>query len=65
MNGSIIEIITAAIAAARQAGLDSGDERVAARAVLMARDPTLSAGVARLLVDELHHLVMIEAPAAA
>ena len=54
MNGSLIGIIGSAIAAARRAGLDCAEERDAARAVLLARDSSLSPGVARILVDELY-----------
>jgi hypothetical protein len=54
MNGSLIEIIGSAIAAARRLGLDCAEERDAARAVLMARDSSLSPGVARILVDQLY-----------
>jgi hypothetical protein len=54
MNGSLIEIIGTAIAAARQVGLDGAEERDAARAVLLARDCSLSPGAARILVDQLY-----------
>ncbi len=54
MNGSLIEIIGGAIAAARRLGLDCAEERDAARAVLMARDSSLTPGVARILVDQLY-----------
>lgn len=54
MNGSLIEIIGSAIAAARRLGLDCAEERDAARAVLLARDSSLTPGVARILVDELY-----------
>jgi hypothetical protein len=54
MNASLIEIIGSAIAAARTVGLDRDEERDAARAVLLALDPTLTPGVARILVDQLH-----------
>lgn len=54
MNGSLIEIIGSAIAAARRVGLDCAEERDAARAVLLARDSSLSPGVARILVDQLY-----------
>ncbi|MBI3446880.1 MAG: hypothetical protein HY055_16315 [Magnetospirillum sp.] len=57
MNGSLIEIIGKAIAAARQLGLDCTEERDAARAVLLASDLSLSPGVARVLVDQLYPLV--------
>lgn len=56
MNGSLIEIIGKAIAAARQVGLDCTEERDAARAVLLASDLSLSPGVARILVDQLFPL---------
>jgi hypothetical protein len=54
MNGSLIEIISGAIAAARRLGLDCSEERDTARAVLMARDSSLTPGVARVLVDQLY-----------
>ncbi len=54
MNGSLIEIIGNAIAAARNLGLDCAEERDTARAVLMARDSSLTPGVARILVDQLY-----------
>ncbi|WP_068436692.1 hypothetical protein [Magnetospirillum sp. XM-1] len=54
MSGSLIEIIGGAIAAARRLGLDCAEERDAARAVLLARDSSLTPGVARILVDELY-----------
>lgn len=54
MNGSLIEIIGSAIAAARQVGLDYAEERDAARAVLLARDSSLSPGAARILVEQLY-----------
>jgi len=54
MNGSLIEIIGSAIAAARRMGLDCAEERDAARAVLLARDSSLTPGVARILVDQLY-----------
>jgi hypothetical protein len=54
MDASLIDIIGSAIAAARQVGLDRGEEVAAARAVLMARDPSLSPGVARILVERLY-----------
>ena len=56
MNGSLIEIIAKAVAAARLVGLDCTEERDAARAVLLASDLSLSPGVARILVDELFSL---------
>lgn len=59
MNGSLIEIIGKAIAAARQMGLDCAEERDAAWAVLLASDLSLSPGVARVLVDQLYPLVML------
>jgi len=54
MNGSLIEIIGSAIAAARRLGLDCAEERDTARAVLLARDSSLTPGVARVLVDQLY-----------
>lgn len=54
MSGSLIDIIGGAIAAARQEGLDSCEQRYAARAVLLARDPSLTPGIARILVDQLY-----------
>lgn len=54
MSGSLIEIIGSAIVAARRLGLDCAEERDTARAVLLARDASLSPGVARVLVDELY-----------
>lgn len=54
MNGSLIAIIADAIAAARQMGLDDNEERDTARAVLLARDPSLTPGIARILVDQLY-----------
>lgn len=54
MNGSLIEIIGSAVAAARRMGLDCTEERDAARAVLLARDSSLSPGVARILVEQLY-----------
>lgn len=54
MSGSLIEIIGSAIVAARRVGLDCAEERDAARAVLLARDSSLTPGVARILVDQLY-----------
>ncbi|MDO8605028.1 MAG: hypothetical protein Q7R40_00695 [Phaeospirillum sp.] len=54
MNSSLIEIIGSAIAAARQEGLDDDEERHAARAVLLALDPSLTPGIARILVEQLY-----------
>lgn len=54
MNGSLIEIIGSAIVAARRVGLDCAEERDAARAVLLARDSSLTPGVARILVEQLY-----------
>jgi hypothetical protein len=54
MDASLIDIIGGAIVAARQVGLDRSEEVDAARAVLMARDPSLSPGVARILVERLY-----------
>lgn len=54
MDGSLIKIIGDAIVAARQMGLNGAEEREVARAVLLARDLSLSPGVARVLVDELY-----------
>lgn len=54
MNASLIEIIADAIAAARQAGLSRDEERDTARAVLLARDASLTPGIARVLVDQLY-----------
>jgi hypothetical protein len=54
MNSSLIEIIGNAIAAARHEGLDRDEERYAARAVLLACDPSLTPGVARILVEQLY-----------
>jgi hypothetical protein len=54
MSSSLIDIIAGAIAAARTAGLDAGEARDTARAVLLARDESLSPGVARILVDQLY-----------
>ena len=53
MNVWLIGIIGNAIAAARDEGLDRAEERDVARAVLLALDPTLSPGVARILVEQL------------
>lgn len=52
MPRSVIDIITSAVSAARMAGLDSADERVAARAVLLANDASLTPDIARMLVDQ-------------
>ena len=54
MNSSLIEIIGKAIAAARLAGLDQGEQRSTALAVLLATDPSLTPGVARVLVEQLY-----------
>lgn len=54
MHGSLIEIIGGAVAAARRQGLSHAEARDTARAVLLARDHSLSPGVARVLVDELY-----------
>jgi len=59
MGGSLIDIIANSIAAARQQGLDLGEERDLARAVLLARDPSLTPGVARILVEQLHPAAVI------
>lgn len=53
MEGSILGIISGAVLAARAEGLKGGEELVAACAVLLARDPTLSPGTARVLVERL------------
>lgn len=63
MNGSLIGIIGSAIAAARRLGLDCAEERDAARAVLLARDSSLTPGVARILVDELYSQATGDCPA--
>ncbi|RAU23195.1 hypothetical protein CU669_03280 [Paramagnetospirillum kuznetsovii] len=54
MEGSLIAIIGNAITAARLVGLDRLEEREAARAVLLARDPSLTPGIARILVEQLY-----------
>lgn len=54
MNSSLIEIIGSAIAAARQAGLDYDEEQDVACAVLLAQDASLTPGIARILVRQLH-----------
>lgn len=54
MNSSLIEIIGSAIAAARQAGLNYEEARDTAHAVLLARDPSLTPGIARILVEQLY-----------
>lgn len=52
MIRSVHDIITSAVSAARMAGLDSVDERVAARVVLLANDEALTPDTARMLVDQ-------------
>ena len=54
MCSSLIEIIGSAIAAARLVGLDHDGQRDAALAMLMVRDPSLTQGIARVLVDQLY-----------
>ncbi|WP_173984524.1 hypothetical protein [Magnetospirillum sp. SS-4] len=63
MNASLIEIIGSAIVAARQVGLDRGEEIDAARAVLLALDPSLTPGVARILVEQLCPSAEVDAAA--
>lgn len=58
MHGSLIEIIGGAVAAARRQGLSHAEARDTARAVLMARDHSLSPGVARVLVNQLYDQVL-------
>lgn len=53
MADSLIEIIGRAIAAAQMIGLDEAETGYVARAVLLARDPSLTPGVARILVEQL------------
>jgi hypothetical protein len=53
MEGSILGIISNAVQAARAEGLEGGEELVAACAVLLAREPSLSPGIARVLVERL------------
>jgi hypothetical protein len=53
MNSSLIQIIGSAVATARQMGLDRAEQHDAAQAVLQAMDPSLSHGVARILVEQL------------
>lgn len=63
MNGSLIEIIGGAIAAARQVGLDHAEQHDAAQAVLQAMDPSLTHGVARILVEQLYPVGAAQAEA--
>jgi len=63
MNTSLIEIIGKAIAAARLAGLDHGEQRDAALAVLLATDSSLTPGIARVLVEQLYAIGAAEAEA--
>ena len=53
MDSSLIEMISRAIAAARLAGLDHDEQRATAQAVLLACDPSLTPGIARVLVEQL------------
>ncbi|MBI3444436.1 MAG: hypothetical protein HY055_03525 [Magnetospirillum sp.] len=54
MARSVYETIFSAVSAARRAGLDCADQRMAARVVLLANNSELSPDIARTLVDKLY-----------
>ena len=54
MSRSVYDTILSAVSSARRAGLDSADQRMAARVVLLANDTDLSPGIAQLLVDQIY-----------
>ena len=54
MSRSVYDSIRSAVSAARRVGLDSADQRMAARVVLLANDSELSQDLARLLVEQIY-----------
>jgi hypothetical protein len=57
MDPSLIEIISEAVGSARAAGLEVQEQRQAAVRVLIEIVPSLSTGIAELIVDQLFPIV--------
>jgi hypothetical protein len=53
MDTSLLQIIAEAAASVRSQGLGPREQREAVRAALLAHDPSLNPGVARVLVERL------------
>ncbi|WP_139305463.1 hypothetical protein [Magnetospirillum fulvum] len=57
METSLFQIIAEACSSARRDGLGTAETRDAIQSALLARDPTLRPGTARIIADQLFPLV--------